>query len=78
MSQVISSVGLLFDVAGVAVLFVYGSPQPDFQEDNLVVVSDPSQKEAATKLKNTFKFRSRIGLSLLVIGFLLQLVGQWC
>lgn len=77
MSQIISSVGLVLDVAGVAVLFVYGPPQPDFQEDDAVVVTNEAQQAAARALKQTFKFRSRIGLSLLVAGFLLQLLGVW-
>lgn len=78
MSQIISSIGLLLDVAGVAVLFVYGPPQPDFQEDDVLIVSNSGQQAAARTLKRKFKFRSRVGLSLLVAGFLLQLLGVWC
>lgn len=78
MSQFISSAGLLLDVAGVAVLFVYGPPQPDFQEDDVVVVGNADQQVAAKTLKRKYKCRSRIGLSLLVTGFLLQLIGVWC
>jgi hypothetical protein len=78
MSQIISSVGLVLDVAGVAVLFVYGSPQPDFQEHDVVIVTNQTQQSDAKALKQKFKFRSRIGLSLLVVGFLLQLMGVWC
>lgn len=78
MSQIICSIGLVLDVAGVAVLFVYGPPQPDFQEDDVVIVSNQAQQAAARTLKNKFKFRSRIGLSLLFAGFLLQLLGVWC
>lgn len=78
MSQIISSVGLVLDVAGVALLFVYGPPQPDFQEDDVVVIANQAQQAEAIALKQKFKFRSRIGLSLLVAGFLLQLLGVWC
>jgi len=78
MSQIISSTGLLLDIAGVAVLFKYGPPQPDFQEDDAVVVSNETQRISAKALKQEFKFRSRIGLSLLVAGFILQLLGVWC
>lgn len=78
MSQVISSIGLLLDVAGVAVLFFYGPPQPDFQENDNVIVSNKVQQVAARTLKGKFTFRSRIGLSLLLAGFLLQLLGVWC
>lgn len=78
MSQIISSAGLLLDIAGVAVLFVYGPPQPDFQEDDAVVVSNEAQRTSAKALKQKFKFRSRVGLSLLVAGFALQLFGIWC
>lgn len=78
MSQIISSAGLLLDIAGVGVLFVYGPPQPDFQEDDVVVVSNEVQRTSAKELKQKFKFRSRIGLLLLVAGFALQLFGIWC
>ena len=78
MSQIFSSAGLVFDVIGVAVLFVYGPPQPDFQEDDIIVVPNQDQEMAAKTLKNKFKCRSRIGLSLLIIGFLFQLIGVWC
>lgn len=78
MSQIISSIGLALDVAGVAVLFVYGPPQPDFQENDVVVIENEAQQSAARTLKQKFNFRSRIGLSLLITGFLLQLVGVWC
>lgn len=77
MSQIISSIGLVLDVAGVAVLFVYGSPQPDFQEDDVIVITNQAQQAAVRALKQKFKFRSRIGLSFLVAGFLLQLIGVW-
>lgn len=77
MSHIISSAGLVLDVIGVAVLFVYGPPQPDFQEDDVVVVTDKAQQIAARTLKKKFKFRSRIGLLLLISGFLLQLLGIW-
>lgn len=78
MNQIISTIGLLLDVAGVAVLFVYGSPQPDFEENDVVTVSNEGQRSAARNLKQKFVFRSRVGLSLLVVGFLLQLLGVWC
>jgi hypothetical protein len=79
MGQIISSTGLLLDIAGVAVLFVYAPPQPDFQEDDVVVVVSNEDQRILTKaLKQKFKFRSRIGLSLLVAGFVLQLLALWC
>jgi hypothetical protein len=78
MGQIISSTGLLLDIAGVAVLFVYAPPQPDFQEDDVVVVSNEDQRILTKALKQKFKFRSRIGLSLLVAGFVLQLLALWC
>jgi hypothetical protein len=78
MSQLISSAGLMLDIAGVAVLFRYAPPQPDFQEDDIIVVKNEAQQAAAISLRKRYEFRSRIGLSLLLIGFILQLLGVWC
>lgn len=50
-----------------------GSP-----EDGNVVVKNEAQRVAAKALKRKFKLRSRTGLSLLVVGFLLQLLRGWC
>lgn len=78
-SQIIASSGLVLDVLGVAVLFFYGPPQPDFQEADVIVARlEGEGAEEARRLKKRFTFRSRIGLSLLIVGFLLQLAALWC
>lgn len=78
MSQLLASSGLVLDVLGAAVLFFYGPPQPDFQEDDVVIIKDNRRAAEVKKLKAKFIFSSRFGLFLLFAGFILQFVGMWC
>lgn len=85
--QVANTIGLIANMAGVALVFVYGFPQPSHEEgvgigleDGTMLpdgrtVAEYSQDIAAQKRR--YLFCSRFGLALLVIGFLMQLCATW-
>lgn len=78
-------IGLFFGIAGSAILFIYYNPQPTFNqgisiglEDNTVIddkgttVKQYNLNNEKDKMKYINK--SRIGLSLLMLGFVCQAV----
>jgi hypothetical protein len=75
LSNVISSIGLLIDIAGVVLLFIYGLPSKIATPPTLLIAGNISD---SSKKKNKLITRmSYVGLSLLIIGFILQLAGVW-
>lgn len=79
-STLASTAGLLFDIAGAVMLYVYGTPirQETSNGDLYVPVSFGSQ-EVKTARKEKYEkdqCRSRIAIWLLGIGFSLQLIGN--
>ena len=84
-SRVVSTIGLLFDILGAVVLawglFVskkeafqlggtYWMPSPDDDDDEFFKVPLISHFFVQSK-------RAKIGLGLLVLGFILQIIGAW-
>jgi hypothetical protein len=74
-SKWLNTIGLVFGVVGVVLIFIWGPPQPSFEGDSLLL---ESTNEAALAAKKThYKRMSRIGLALIGLGFVLQLWGVW-
>ena len=83
----LNTIGLLLGMAGVVIIFIWGSPQPDLDEDVKValdtgtVLTDgrkvSDMEEAARRLKRQHEIMSRVGLGLIGVGFLAQLVALW-
>lgn len=82
--QRINLVGLLLGFAGAAILFIYGFPQPPFDESVGIAREDSSpinstgktvaQHLAETKsLRSKYEDFSKIGFFLVGVGFALQL-----
>ena len=71
----LTSIGLVLDIIGVCLLFVYGFPQPDL-DDTIKLVSEQKDPDAPRK-RRRWVWMSGIGLACLVVGFLLQLWGTW-
>jgi hypothetical protein len=79
-------VGLLFNMAGVFILFVFGFPQPSFEgsggltlEDNNVLENGRTVKEQdlfVARRKKLYKKLSLSGLVFIFIGFGLQLIAN--
>lgn len=74
MSSVLITLGLFLDVIGVFVLWKYGLPSK-VVEVHPLAFADLDEEDKKNN-SNVVKI-SRIGLSLLVAGFILQLIGNW-
>lgn len=77
----VSSVGLILDIVGALLLWRYVAEidfaeKDEFLKGNAVLnVADPTPEEIRSYKRNVFI--SRIGVALLVIGFSLQVVGNY-
>jgi hypothetical protein len=83
----IASIGLVLNMAGVALVFFFGYPQPSHEtgvglglEDGTVLANGKTIAEHNTdveKRKKRFLFMSRLALTLMFAGFLLQFIAIW-
>lgn len=85
----LTTAGLILNMVGVIFVFIWGPPQPDFTEGIKRVIGgntviDPETGVTAgdyalkiRTLKIIHTRNSRIGLSLIGLGFLIQLIGLW-
>ena len=74
-AQWLNTVGLLLGIAGVAILFKWGPPQPDLDPQIKIVIG--REDEATKRLKHRYEIMSRVGLSLIGFGFAAQLLAVW-
>ena len=87
--QWLNTVGLVLGMLGVVILFIWGPPQPDFNENVSIGVSftedvvfadgtKPSDIVAHVKRrKRRHQIMSRVGLGLIGFGFGAQLMAVW-
>lgn len=76
----LNTVGLMLGMIGVAVIFCYGPPQPNFEPhapiaQELGTASD--HIDAVRRRTKQHRFWSSIGLILIFFGFLFQLIATW-
>ncbi|MYN65759.1 MAG: hypothetical protein F4X11_12120 [Acidobacteria bacterium] len=78
--DVINSIGLALDIAGVVLLFRFGLPSdvvhPDRGDRLLLGGPTPEERQHRETRWNRHRFWSRLGLGLLVVGFALQAVSN--
>lgn len=84
-SQILNSIGLIINIFGVVIIFKYGFPQPSFEkgsplglEDNTVLSNGKTVKETAEEAKKQkviYREKSSFGLSLIILGFIFQLIA---
>lgn len=74
-SYILNSIGLIFDIVGVILIFIFGiSPSIDRSGSvSLSLGTDEKEKQKA----NVYDRYSRAGLILVVVGFTLQLIGNF-
>lgn len=82
-----NTLGLVANVIGAAIVFRYGLPQPDFKEGTYLVVGSATvlpdgrtgaEHDADTRAKrDRHALVSKVGMSVLILGFVLELVGTW-
>lgn len=81
-STLINSIGLISDMVGVVILFYFGPPTLDITRDGYKILpfnpNDDAETEKNKALAKKHDLFSKIGLGLLFLGFLLQLVSNWC
>ncbi len=71
-----STTGLVFDLAGVMVLFEYGLPSKVRQHIGGRLVKESNETASGSKHHNSrIKKMSYIGLALILLGFVMQLLG---
>ena len=84
-SKTLAIIGLALNMAGVVLLFFFGFPQPQYEEEvglaveeNTVFEDGTSVKDIkrkAKRKKNFYKVMSSIALLLIFVGFTLQLLS---
>lgn len=87
MAQKLNAIGLALGMLGVALIFVWGPPQPQLEEgvglslqdgtplDNGLTVDQYNASVRRRRIRHTIL--SRVGLGLIFIGFLCQLLAVW-
>ena len=77
-SDIVSSIGLAFDIVGVVILFKYGLPAEVRKTGGFILgwgTDEPNEK--AEREYRFYKRMSRIGLGSLILGFGLQIVSNF-
>ena len=85
LNQLLNSIGLTVNIVGVIFIFKYGFPQPSFEEgaglgleDSTILSNGKTVKENDNEIRKTkvsFKAKSYCGLTLIIIGFIFQLIA---
>ena len=88
--ETLNTLGLVLNMAGVALVFIYATPQPLFEEGvGGIGLEDANTlpehggktvkqvREEAQQLRQRYLLWSRFGLLLLGLGFLMQLIAVW-
>lgn len=75
-AKIVNSVGLLFDIAGAILLFLYGLPKWIPKDGEELILNGGDLSEPQDGPVDTYTWRSRLGLGLLIVGFVLQLLSN--
>jgi hypothetical protein len=75
----LNTIGLGLGVAGVVILFIWGPPQPTFDEEAYLLLTGPDVQhvEDVRRLKHQYQIMSSFGLVLIGLGFGAQLMAVW-
>lgn len=74
LQQFINCLGLTLDIFGVIILFKYGLPADVSKHGNGFLVVESINQKAIDKW-NKYNIRSRVGLGLIIVGFVCQIVS---
>jgi hypothetical protein len=78
--QILNTVGLVFNMTGIIILFCYGFPQPTHEESTGLAIQGPiadKNAEQARKIKAKYLCLSKTALGLIILGFIFQLGATW-
>ena len=73
--NLISSIGLIIDILGVILLFIYGLPSKVSEGDYFTDGETEDMQEKRLKKNKHIQKMAHIGLICLILGFLFQLIG---
>ena len=76
MSDIVNSIGLIFDILGAIVLFKFGLPASINREGNSVLLLEGTDERMRAKADRYDQF-GRLGLGALITGFTVQLVSNF-
>lgn len=87
-TQILNTVGLVFGLFGVLLIFIWGPPQPNFEEGIGLGLEDGTPIDSTGKTvkqyndevrhkKRKHNMMSRFGLGFIFVGFLFQIWGAW-
>ena len=79
-SSSINSLGLIFDIAGVVILFYFGPPTLNITRDGHKILPFNSNNDEEINVNKALATKhhilSKLGLSFLLVGFILQLASN--
>lgn len=86
--KVLNSIGLLFGIIGVTIIFIWGPPQPQLEEGIGIGLSNNTRIDKTGKTVKQFNqetqnrkrrhnIMSKAGLGLIFVGFIFQLLATW-
>ena len=75
-SNIVNSVGLVLDIAGVVLIWLYGLPKSISREGHNYIIME-SHDEAEKVKAAKYDCLSKIGLSLIILGFAVQLASNF-
>jgi len=86
-SQVLNSLGLICNIVGVVLVWIFGWPQPSHEEGvSLGLENSTPLPNGLTVAQNNvlirdrrakYKFQSSAGVTLMALGFIFQLIATW-
>jgi len=77
LAKIINTLGLCMDIIGALLLFRYGLPSELKPGGFILGEESPEDERARLKYNAKIRFWAHVGLTLLIIGFIGQLVASW-
>ena len=77
MNATINTIGLIFDLIGVLLLFKYGLPSNVDKNGYIPLILEQEDEDEKKKWK-TYNLWSKIGLGFISIGFIFQIISNYC
>ena len=74
--KLVNSIGLICDVIGALLIWKYGLPEAISRSGAVHIIAEQSDDDEIAKAK-TFDRWARLGIALLIFGFILQLVSNF-
>lgn len=77
MNTAINTIGLFLDLIGVLLLFKFGLPSNVDKNGYIGLILEQEDENEKLKWKK-YNFWSKIGLGFILIGFILQIISNYC